>query len=106
MCSVSRDIQDSAFSRSRHQLSEKKEEIIDSGSISGGQAQRISIARMLLRKPSILLMDEPTSALDEDTGTNLALALDQYAKKYGITYVVVSHKKDIMSICENVIELE
>lgn len=85
---------------------EKKEEIIDSGSISGGQAQRISIARMLLRKPSILLMDEPTSALDEDTGTNLALALDQYAKKYGITYVVVSHKKDIMSICENVIELE
>ena len=77
-----------------------KDTIIDLKSISGGQAQRISIARILLRKPKLLLLDEPTSALDEKTSINLSSALNTYCNKYKIKLIVISHKKDIMSICE------
>ena len=77
-----------------------KDTIIDLKSISGGQAQRISIARILLRKPKLLLLDEPTSALDDKTSINLSSALNTYCNKYKIKLIVISHKKDIMSICE------
>ncbi len=67
--------------------------------ISGGQAQRICLARMLIRKPEIILLDEPTSALDEDTSKAFTKALKKYLDKYHMTLLVVSHKKDITSIC-------
>lgn len=86
--------------------SANKESLIDSKSISGGQAQRISIARILLRKPKLLLLDEPTSALDENTSMNLASSLSLYCEKYKIKLIVISHKKDIMSICGERITLK
>ena len=62
--------------------------------ISGGERQRIGIARMLLRRPDLLLLDEPTSALDAETGENLMRGLTEYAKKNGMSLLVISHKSD------------
>ncbi len=73
--------------------------------ISGGECQRIGIARMLLRKPNLLLLDEPTSALDNNTSENLAAALHHYAKKYGISLLVISHKDEFIDKSDRVISL-
>ncbi len=73
--------------------------------ISGGQAQRICLARMLIRKPDVILLDEPTSALDENTSLLFTSALKNYLETYDITLLVVSHKKDITSICTRKLQL-
>lgn len=73
--------------------------------LSGGQIQRICIARMLIRKPDILLLDEPTSALDEETSILFSNKLKEYSDKYNITLFIISHKKDIMNICNKRITL-
>ena len=77
-----------------------------SHNLSGGQMQRIGIARMLIRKPDVLILDEPTSALDEKTGYAMALALKDYCDKYSIALCVISHKDDIKTICNKVIRIE
>lgn len=73
--------------------------------ISGGQAQKVCLARMLIRKPDVILLDEPTSALDEKTSLLFTSALKNYLDTYGITLLVVSHKKDITSICTRKLQL-
>lgn len=65
-----------------------------SSNISGGEIQRICIARILLRKPRLLLMDEITSALDPDTTASLAKNIYDFAKKYHITVIAISHKNE------------
>lgn len=76
-----------------------------SNNLSGGQIQRICIARMLIRKPSLLILDEPTSALDNETGEKLSKNLKLYAQIYGLSYLIISHKKDIKQICNIVIQM-
>ena len=63
----------------------------DAGNISGGQKQRIGLARLLLRKPQLLVLDEPTAALDEITSANLVKSLKDFSSKYGMTIFVISH---------------
>ena len=63
----------------------------DANNISGGQRQRLGLARILIRKPQLLILDEPTSALDENTSNNLAVKLRAFSKKYGITVIVITH---------------
>ncbi len=65
----------------------------------------IFFARMLIRKPNVILLDEPTSALDEKLSLLFTDALDYFLKKYHMTMVVVSHKKDITSICTKKLKL-
>lgn len=84
---------------------ENIDKAIDKSNISGGQAQRISIARMLIRNPDILLLDEPTSALDETTSIAFSNSLNKYCEEHNISLVIVSHKKDIMSICERTLDI-
>lgn len=76
----------------------------ESGSgLSEGQAQRIAIARGLLRPGKILLMDEPTSALDRDTEQTLLSRLA--ANRYGKTIIIVSHSRSVEEFCDDVVRI-
>ena len=81
-------------------------EILEGGSnLSGGQKQRIALARILLRKPSVLVLDEATSALDKTTEKSLIRNLDIYLKENGTTLIAVSHNNEIETICNKEIIL-
>tara|TARA_B100000886_G_scaffold200003_1_gene137966 strand:- start:31582 stop:33318 length:1737 start_codon:yes stop_codon:yes gene_type:complete len=73
--------------------------------LSGGQLQRLSIARALYRKAPILLMDEPTSSLDEENSKCLMNNLLSYAFKNSMSLVVVSHDSSIAHLFCNQIKL-
>ena len=85
----------------------KKEEtrIGENGlSISGGQRQRLAIARALYRNPEILFFDEATSALDKNTEN---IVIDSIRKLKGhMTIIFVSHNQNIFNFCDDVIDLD
>lgn len=66
--------------------------------ISGGQLQRICLARALIRKPELLLLDEPTSALDSGTTEIFVKNLAEYLDKYGTAMICVTHNSGILGI--------
>lgn len=73
------------------------------GELSGGEQQRVSVARALAKKPKVLFLDEPTGALDEETGR---LVLDYICKlqdMYGFTVVMVTHNQNIAQMAHKVI---
>ncbi|MGH2774863.1 MAG: phosphate ABC transporter ATP-binding protein [Actinomycetota bacterium] len=65
----------------------------DSGALSVGQAQRVCIARALVRRPEILLMDEPTSALDRDAAARIEQLVTSL-NETGLTVILVTHNLD------------
>ena len=72
--------------------------------VSGGQLQRISIARALYRKPKILILDEPTSALDTE---NQKLLLEIIRKlKDKITIILISHQENLISSCDEIYQIK
>lgn len=74
--------------------------------LSGGQCQRVSIARALVRKPKIVLADEPTASLDKQSGQEAVSILKQLAKESGTTILLVTHDYRILDIADRVVELE
>ncbi len=71
--------------------------------LSGGEQQRVSIARALAKNPQILLCDEPTGALDSETGVLVLKLLLSMARNYGKTIVVVTHNQNIAKMADVVI---
>ncbi len=74
--------------------------------LSGGEQQRISIARALAKNPKILLCDEPTGALDSETGVMVLKLLLSMAKNYGKTIVIVTHNQSIAKMADTVIRVK
>ena len=74
--------------------------------LSGGEQQRVSIARALAKNPQILLCDEPTGALDSETGVLVLKLLLSMAKNYGKTIVVVTHNQNIAKMADVVIRVK
>ena len=72
--------------------------------LSGGQIQRIGIARALYNSPSLLILDEPTSALDLETEAKLME--DILKLKMNRTIIMISHNENIMSICDNIYKVQ
>ena len=74
--------------------------------LSGGEQQRVSIARALSKNPKILLCDEPTGALDSETGVLVLKLLLKMAKDYGKTIVIVTHNQNIAKMADVVIRVK
>ena len=74
--------------------------------LSGGEQQRVSIARALAKIPKILLCDEPTGALDSETGVLVLKLLLKMAREYGKTIVIVTHNQNIAKMADVVIRVK
>lgn len=74
--------------------------------LSGGEQQRVSIARALAKNPKILLCDEPTGALDSETGVMVLKLLLKMARSYGKTIVIVTHNQNIARMADTVIRVK
>ena len=73
--------------------------------LSGGEQQRVSIARALAKNPKILLCDEPTGALDFETGIYILKVLKDVNVKYNNTVVVITHNSPIAQMADKVIKM-
>jgi lipoprotein-releasing system ATP-binding protein len=76
------------------------------GMLSGGEQQRVAVARALVMRPSVLLADEPTGDLDEGTADSLHLLLREMHHAYGLTSIIATHNPRLASACDRVLRLE
>lgn len=74
--------------------------------LSGGEQQRVSIARALAKNPKILLCDEPTGALDYITGKNILKLLHDTCRKTGKTIIVITHNQAIVPMADRVLQVK
>ena len=74
--------------------------------LSGGEQQRVSIARVLAKNPQILLCDEPTGALDSETGVMVLKLLLSMARDMGKTIIIVTHNQNIAKMADVVVRVK
>ena len=75
------------------------------GLLSGGEQQRVAVARALVMRPALLLADEPTGDLDEATGAAIHDLLRDMHRAYGLTSVVATHNDRLAAACDRVLRL-
>ena len=73
--------------------------------LSGGEQQRVSIARAVAKNPKILLCDEPTGALDYQTGKQVLKILQDMSRQKGATVIIVTHNSSLAPIADRVIHM-
>ncbi len=74
--------------------------------LSGGEQQRVAIARAIAKNPKLLLCDEPTGALDSKTGRKILELLQEMARKYKMTTIIITHNAQIAQIADRVIHMK
>ncbi len=100
----------------RGELQEKAERLFDElgiyqrrhhkpGELSGGEQQRVAVARALLLEPLVVFADEPTGNLDTATGEDLFRLLMEINAKYGITFIIVTHNESLSRKCHRTLEM-
>jgi putative ABC transport system ATP-binding protein len=73
--------------------------------LSGGEQQRIAIARALVHNPAIILADEPTGNLDSETGQRVLQLLDELTRQAGKTMIMVTHSSDVIGMADRVLRM-
>ena len=73
--------------------------------LSGGEQQRVSIARALAKNPKLLLCDEPTGALDDNTGKQVLALLQETCRKTGKTVIIITHNSALTAMADRVIRV-
>jgi lipoprotein-releasing system ATP-binding protein len=76
------------------------------GTLSGGEQQRVAVARALVMRPRLLLADEPTGDLDETTAESLHRLLREMHAEHGLTSVIATHNPSLAGACDRVLRLE
>ena len=74
--------------------------------LSGGEQQRVSIARALAKNPKLLLCDEPTGALDYQTGKAILKLLQDMCREKGMTVIVITHNSALTPMADKVIRIK
>ena len=74
--------------------------------MSGGEQQRVAVARALVKKPPLILADEPTGNLDTHNGAEVMSILTSLHKEQGITMVMITHDNKIAHYCQRIIHIE
>jgi len=74
--------------------------------LSGGQAQRVAIARSLINNPALVLGDEPTGEVDSETSTQLIDLMRRMNRERGVTFVIVTHDMEIANRTDRIIRLK
>ena len=74
-------------------------------SLSGGEQQRVTIARSLVSNPLVLLADEPTGALDTAAGQELMTPLKELVEQGGLTIVLVTHEREVADYAQRIIRM-
>jgi lipoprotein-releasing system ATP-binding protein len=76
------------------------------GMLSGGEQQRVAVARALIMRPALLLADEPTGDLDEHSAESLHGLLREMHRTYGLTSVIATHNPRLAAACDRTLRLE
>ena len=74
--------------------------------LSGGEQQRVSIARALAKNPKLLLCDEPTGALDYNTGKAILKLLQDMCREKGMTVIVITHNSALAPMADRLIKIK
>ena len=73
--------------------------------LSGGEQQRVAVARALIHRPALVLADEPTGSLDLDTAQRVLDLLDTLCRRRGMTLIMATHAREVMGLADRVLHI-